>query len=135
MTTLKPGLNNPLRRCAADMTRRQLFSQSALGLGAAALASLLPRSTLDAAPVLERPGGLPDLPHHPPKAQRAIYLLMNGAPPHIDMFDYKPALEQFRGQEIPESVHRNQRVSTMTQGAKKLAFPAFTGFKQYGQSR
>jgi hypothetical protein len=50
------------------------------------------------------------------------------------MFDYKPALQEYRGQEIPESVHRNQRVSTMTQGAKKIAFPAFTGFKQYGQS-
>ena len=59
---------------------------------------------------------------------------MNGGPPHIDMFDYKPELEKYRGKEIPESVHRNQRVSTMTQGAAKLALPAFTGFKQHGES-
>jgi hypothetical protein len=60
--------------------------------------------------------------------------LMNGGPPHIDTFDYKPELEKYRGKEIPESVHRNQRVSTMTQGAAKLVLPPFTGFKQYGES-
>lgn len=116
------------------LTRRALFSNGALGLGAAALSSLLPFDAVADASAVPRFGGLPDVPHYAPKARRAVYLLMNGAPPHVDMFDYKPELEKRRGQEIPESVHKNQRVSTMTQGAKKLAFPAFTGFKQYGQS-
>jgi hypothetical protein len=110
------------------LTRRALFGYGAQGLGWCALASLLHRDAAAAVP------GLAGLPHHPPKAKRVIYLLMNGAPPHVDMFDYKPMLEKYRGEEIPESIHRNQRVSTMTQGAKKLALPAFTGFKQYGES-
>ncbi len=115
------------------MTRRALFSKSAGGIGVAALASLL-NGSMSARANESAVGGLRELPHHAPKAKNVIYLLMNGAPPHVDMFDYKPELEKWRGKEIPESVHKNQRVSTMTQGATKLALPAFTGFKQYGSS-
>ncbi len=115
---------NALRQ---SLTRRELFQRSAQGLGAAALAGLLQRETR-AAP------GLAGLPHHPPKAKRVIYLFMNGAPPHVDTFDYKPGMEAYRGQEIPESIHKGQRLSTMTQGAKKLVLPALPGFKQHGQS-
>ena len=116
---------------ANEMTRRTLFSKSSMGIGTAALATLLGN---DQSKTSATQLGLSDLPHHPPKARNVIYLLMNGGPPHIDMFDYKPELEKYRGKEIPESVHRNQRVSTMTQGAAKLALPAFTGFKQHGDS-
>lgn len=114
-----------------------------MGIGTAALATLLGNDQSKASEQSKANDqsktsatqlGLSDLPHHPPKARNVIYLLMNGGPPHIDMFDYKPELEKYRGKEIPESVHRNQRVSTMTQGAAKLALPAFTGFKQHGES-
>jgi len=114
-----------------------------MGIGTAALATLLGNDQSKASEQSKANDqsktsatqlGLSDLPHHPPKAKNVIYLLMNGGPPHIDMFDYKPELEKYRGKEIPESVHRNQRVSTMTQGAAKLALPAFTGFKQHGES-
>src|SRR6185436_19550277 len=114
---------------AAYLTRRQLFAKSATGLGAMALGSLLNPSLFAA-----RVGGLEGVPHFAPKAKRVIYLLQNGAPPHVDMFDWKPELEKWRGKEIPESVHKNKRVSTMTQGAKKVVLPAFTGFKQHGKS-
>ena len=128
---------------ANEMTRRTLFSKSSMGIGTAALATLLGNDQSKASEQSKANDqsktsatqlGLSDLPHHPPKAKNIIYLLMNGGPPHIDMFDYKPELEKYRGKEIPESVHRNQRVSTMTQGAAKLALPAFTGFKQHGES-
>ncbi len=128
---------------ANEMTRRTLFSKSSMGIGTAALATLLGNDQSKASEQSKANDqsktsatqlGLSDLPHHPPKARNVIYLLMNGGPPHIDMFDYKPELEKYRGKEIPESVHRNQRVSTMTQGAAKLALPAFTGFKQHGDS-
>ena len=122
---------------ANEMTRRTLFSKSSMGIGTAALATLLGNDQSKASEQSKTSAtqlGLSDLPHHPPKAKNVIYLLMNGGPPHIDMFDYKPELEKYRGKEIPESVHRNQRVSTMTQGAAKLALPAFTGFKQHGES-
>ncbi len=115
---------NSLRQ---TLTRRELFQRSAQGLGAAALSGLLQRETRGAP-------GLPGLPHHPAKAKRVIYLFMNGAPPHVDTFDYKPGMEAYRGQEIPESIHKGQRLSTMTQGAKKLVLPPLPGFKQHGQS-
>ena len=82
----------------------------------------------------KRFGGLPELPHFAPKAKRVIYLLQNGAPPHVDMFDYKPGLEKLRGQEIPDSVHKNQRLSTMTAGQKdKKVLPPFAPFRQHGR--
>src|SRR5579871_736500 len=97
---------------AACLTRRQFFGRNALGLGTAALAALLGRE-LPAADEKKQIGGLPGLPHFTPKAKHVIYLLQNGAPPHVDTFDYKPGMEKFRGQELPESVHKNQRLSTM----------------------
>ncbi len=117
---------NPLHDAAA-LTRRHFFSSSATGIGAAALAALLAKEGHAAA-------GLAGLPHHTAQAKRVIYLFMNGAPPHIDTFDYKPEMEQHRGEEIPESIHKGQRLSTMTQGQKKLVLPALPGFKQHGNS-
>ncbi|MGE0758555.1 MAG: DUF1501 domain-containing protein [Pirellulaceae bacterium] len=123
-----------LRDYARFVTRRTFLGDASAGLGAAALAAF----GLGAAPLSAmepRFGGLPALPHFAPRAKRVIYLLQNGAPPHLDTFDYKPQMERFRGQELPESVHRNQRLSTMTAGQKaKLVLPPFTGFRQYGES-
>lgn len=116
------NLNDP-----AALTRRHFFARSAQGIGTAALASLLSRDGLAA-------GGLSGLPHHTPRAKRVIYLFMNGAPPHIDTFDYKPEMEKHRGEEIPESIHKGQRLSTMTQGQKKLVLPALPKFRQHGNS-
>jgi hypothetical protein len=119
----------------AQMTRRALFGNCALGLGGAALASLLAGDAPAQAAAPQRFGGLSGLPHHVPRAKHVIYLLQNGGPPHLDTFDYKPQMEQFRGQDLPESVHKNQRLSTMTAGQKaKLVLPAFTGFRQHGNS-
>ncbi|MBI3877943.1 MAG: DUF1501 domain-containing protein [Verrucomicrobia bacterium] len=130
---------NPLHERQAFLTRRQFFGRSATGIGVAALASLLNEDLSGAEAkkkisALPRFGGLPDLPHFAPKAKRVVYLLQNGAPPHLDMFDYKPEMEKWRGKELPESVHKNQRLSTMTAGQKsKAVLPAFTGFKQHGR--
>ena len=122
-------MNSPSER-SAYLTRRQFFSRSATGLGVAALASLFERELGAVVPGGDggggpkRIGGLPGLPQFAPKAKRVIYLLQNGAPPHIDTFDYKPQMEAWRGKELPESIHKNQRLSTMTSGQKqKLVLP------------
>ncbi|MDB6153252.1 MAG: hypothetical protein JWL90_1705 [Chthoniobacteraceae bacterium] len=124
----------PQQERAAHLTRRQFFSKSAVGIGGVALASLLDRELLGATNTLPRIGGLEGLPHFAPKAKRVIYLLQNGAPPHLDTFDWKPGMEKMRGQEIPGSVVGSKRFSTMTQTQKKLVLPAVAGFKQYGAS-
>ena len=129
---------NPQAQRAAYLTRRQFFAKSAVGLGSAALASLLTNdgfAALTSGAGISRRGGLADLPHFAPKAKHVIYLLQNGGPPHLDIFDYKPGMEKFRGQEIPPSILGDKRFSTMTANVKqKLVLPPFTGFKQHGKS-
>ena len=51
-------------------------------------------------------GGLPGLPHFPPKARRAIYLHMNGGPSQMDLFDYKPKMGPMFDKDLPDSIRR-----------------------------
>lgn len=39
--------------------------------------------------------------HHAPKAQRVLQIFCPGAASHMDLWDYKPALEQHAGQPLP----------------------------------
>ena len=80
----------PLLQQMLVETRRQFFRRSALGLGSAALASLM-NSDVEATEV-NFGKGLHELPHFEPKAKRAIYLFMAGAPSQMDLFDYKPTM-------------------------------------------
>jgi hypothetical protein len=135
----KPDAHIPMAARAAHMTRRQLFGRSVAGIGTAALATLLAQDGFAAKTPAEAPGsvsvgGLAELPHFKPRAKHVIYLFQNGAPPHVDTFDWKPQMEKFRGQELPESILKGQRLSTMTSGqAKKLVLPSIAPFKQYGK--
>jgi hypothetical protein len=70
-------------------TRRQFFGRGAKGLGSLALLSLLAEN---AKAEKQAVGGLPGLPHFAPKAKRAIYLHMLGAPPQMETFDYASPL-------------------------------------------
>ena len=120
-----------------EMTRRALFGNASRGLGAAALASLIGSNakTAGAAPKSPSAGGLPGLPHFAAKAKRVIYLFQNGAPSHVDLFDYKPKLRQLHGQQIPDEVVGGKRFSTMT--GNQTARPVLgeiTHFAQHGQS-
>ena len=127
----------PREHDQCQLTRRVLFGRgAALGLGIPALASLLARDS-SAAPIGKPPssGPAPGPSHFPATAKRVIYLLQNGAPTHVDLFDYKPKLREMAGQEIPASVQGGQRLSTMTQGQKsKPLLPNITEFRQYGRS-
>ncbi len=118
-----------------NVTRRQLLQSTSLGLGAAMLSQLLARDSNAAeSEAGKRKGGLPTLPHFAPKAKRVIYLMQSGAPSHVDLFDHKPQLAKLRGQEIPQSVHQGQKLSTMTQGKKKPCLGAIAPMKQHGES-
>ena len=101
-------------------TRRQFFARGARGLGGLALASLAQGSTL---------------PHFAPKAKRAIYLHMVGAPPQLDLLDYKPQMEKMFDKDLPESIRQGQRLTTMTSGQSRFPIaPSVFKFQQYGQS-
>ena len=124
----------PLNHHLKQVTRRHFFGQSAGGLGAAALSSLLGREPAFARdqPVY---GGLPSLPHFAPRAKRAIYLFMAGAPSQIDLLDYKPELAGLFDQELPDSVRMGQRLTTMTSSQRRLPIaPSKYEFRQFGPS-
>src|SRR5436190_23770705 len=127
---------NPLLENQLLLTRRHFFGRSSGGIGLAALAALL-NNDLKAATVSvsEVAGGLPGVPNFAAKAKRVIYLFQNGAPTHVDLFDYKPGMEAWRGREIPASVRGNRRLSTMTSGqGSKPVLPPITRFARHGQS-
>src|SRR5260370_17488723 len=85
------------------VTRRQFFARSARGLGAMALASLLPR-TIFAGTEQKALGGLPSFPNFPAKAKRVIYLFQSGAPSQMELFDYKPLLNKLNAEQLPDHV-------------------------------
>ena len=91
---------DPRDDLAAAITRRHFFQQGGLGLGGAALASLAG----GALPAASTHGddGLPGVPHFAPKAKRAIWLFMAGAPSQIDTLDYKPKLHDLFDTELPK---------------------------------
>lgn len=114
-----------------EMSRRTFLQSSGLGLGAAALSSLLPQNLAAASP---NPGD--GLPNFPAKIKRVIYLLQSGAPSQLETFDYKPKLEQLWGQNLPESVRQGQRLTGMSAGQSSFPLAASVyKFAQYGKSR
>src|SRR6516165_3248376 len=116
-----------------ENTRRHFFSRAATGIGIAALGSLLAQDGLAAAET-SAAGGLPGLPHFPPKAKRVVFLHQSGGPSQMDLFDYKPSLDKLSGTELPGSVRMGQRITGMTSG--QSAFPVARSifrFQQHGQ--
>jgi hypothetical protein len=127
---------HPISEHQLQINRRQFFGRSAVGIGTAALASLLSKDLLGAEVSSARSSGtgLPGFPNFAPRAKRVIYIMQSGGPPHVDMFDYKPGLAKYAGQELPKSVQMGQRLSTMTQGQKQLVLPSITPFSQHGKN-
>ncbi len=124
---------HPFLEHQLNLTRRQFFGRTGLGLGTAALATLL-HGDKAAADGPANIGGLRGLPHFAPKARRVIYLMQGGAPSHVDLFDYKPGLAARRGQLLPPSVQMGQRLTTMTQNQRQLILPGIAPFRRHGTS-
>src|SRR5437870_3187681 len=121
--------------CRLAMTRRHFFGLSSTGIGGAALASLLNPGLFAAGETDPKTGGLAGLPHFAPKAKRVIFLHQSGGPAQMDLFDYKPKLSEFRGQDLPASIRMGQRITGMTSGQSTLPVaPSVFKFKQYGRS-
>jgi len=129
---------DPLHQHFLNQNRRHFLQKMGLGIGGLALGSLLDPLGFGKSPsaaYLLQTGPVP-LPHFAPKAKRIIYLFQSGGPSQLDLFDYKPTLNKMRGQDLPESIRRGQRLTGMTSGQE--SFP-LTGsvyeFKQHGESR
>ena len=109
---------NPLQDYKTFETRRQFFRKSSAGLGGAALASLLGQDSLMSAVSSADPTKRF---HHTPKAKRAIYLFMSGAPSQIDLWDPKPKMQEYYDKDLPDDIRNGQRLTTMT--SKQARFP------------
>jgi len=134
-------MNKIIKERSFILNRRNFLSQSSIGIGTAALSSLLGMNFFDASSsniTNQNKNGvngiIKDL-HFAPKAKRVIYLFQSGGPSQFELFDYKPLLNERRGEDLPESIRNGQRLTGMTSGQDN--FP-LTGsifpFEQYGQS-
>jgi uncharacterized protein (DUF1501 family) len=125
---------NPIHDYITSETRRAVLRSGAMGVGAAALNSLISGDAA-AGSQASATTGLPGLPHFAPKAKRVIYLCQSGAPSQLDLFDWKPQLQNLRGTELPDSVRDGQRFTGMTkdQASFPLA-PTVFDFQQRGNS-
>jgi hypothetical protein len=120
---------NPSLDYAAWMTRRHFLRNSSLSLGAIALADLLPARAATA-PSPSDPLA-PRQTHFAGKAKNVIFLHLSGAPPHLDMMDYKPELVKRNDQPCPESLLKGKRFA-FTSGVPKLLGTPHS-FRQYGK--
>lgn len=93
-------------------SRRDFLANSTLGLGAAALHSLMPEATAAQ--------NLQSIRQVAPKAKRVIYLFQSGGPSHLDLYDYKPHLKDRMGEDLPDSVRGGQRLTGFTKNQKSL---------------
>ncbi|MFM7606325.1 MAG: DUF1501 domain-containing protein, partial [Prosthecobacter sp.] len=121
---------NPILHDQLKLTTRRTFLGNAgqFSLGAIALHAL--QQGAAAMPQAVNPM-LPRKSHHAAKAKRVIYLHMSGAPPHLDIFDYKPELVKRSGENCPDSILKGRRFA-FTSGVPKLMGTPRT-FAQYGK--
>ena len=134
---------DPIREQIELMTRRHFFGRTGLGPGDGRPGDACwPRTRRsETTPTGGRPraptptGGLPGLPHFPPKAKRAIYLFMNGGPSQMDLFDYKPKMDAMFDKDLPDSIRKGQRLTTMTSGQARFPIaPSKYKFARHGKS-
>tara|TARA_R110002095_G_scaffold152203_6_gene131822 strand:- start:4528 stop:5976 length:1449 start_codon:yes stop_codon:yes gene_type:complete len=118
------------------LNRRTFLTNSGVGLGAAALSSLLAgekNAAAQSASTQSIVGGLPGLPHFAPKAKRVIFLCMAGGPTHLETFDYKPKLAEMDGKPFPESYTKGQPIAQL-QGKELKCQGPLTKFRKYGRN-
>jgi len=125
-------------RFPCGLTRREFVWEMGGGFAGTALAALLTqdgfRTPARGDESAEGRAALNPLasrqPHFPVKAKSVIFLMMNGAPSQVDTFDYKPVLEKFAGQPLPEGK------KFINSGGRKIGFltPSFRPFRPGGQS-
>jgi hypothetical protein len=116
-----------------QFNRRHFLTKSTLGLGAMALGSLLGN------PVFGQSATIPSVDkgfqHVFPKAKRIVYLFMSGGPSQLDLFDHKPQLKKWHGEDLPGSIRKGQRLTGMSAGQSALPLASsIFDFQQYGQS-
>lgn len=106
-------------------TRRDFLSHAAFGVaGIAAVDLMLRDGTVSAEPSSK--SGL----HHPATAKHVIHIFLGGGLSQVDSFDYKPELEKYHDQELPQEFGTADPFMGKAGRLHKSHFP----FKQRGKS-
>lgn len=116
-----------------EMTRRHFFANAGFGIGAAGLAGLLNDGRLQAAPSESRELNplAPQEGHFPARAKHVIFMFMAGGPSHLELFDYKPKLQELNGQVIPQSYVEGKQFAFIKKDAQLLGTKR--KFAKYGE--
>jgi hypothetical protein len=133
---------NPFDEYVRSETRRHFFARGSHAVGWAALASLMGGAkafaggadTTGSSLSTKTPHtGIPT--HFAPKAKHVIYLHMVGGPSQMDLYDYKPQMNDWYDKDLPDSIRNGQRLTTMTSGQKRFPIaPSMYKFAQHGDS-
>ena len=138
--TIPPAPRSPLDELGLALTRRRFFERGSHLLGGAALATLLGEAAVPGAPALANASSAGAVsggfgPHFAPRARHVIYLHMVGGPPQMDLYDYKPVMNDWYDKDLPESVRNGQRLTTMTSGQSRFPIaPSKYAFSRHGES-
>ena len=121
-----------------NLTRRDFLSTAASGLGGIALASLLGSCGKGGSGIVGGPASSTILsglgtPHFAPRAKRCIFIYMAGAPSQLDLFSYKPKLNELDGEPLPEELLKDMRFAFIEKDSVRL-YGTKAKFKQHGQS-
>ena len=109
-----------------SMNRRSMLARSAAGFAQVGLAAMAGQGALQAGAASMNT--IDRLPHFAASAKRVIFLFMWGGPSHVDLFDYKPRLNDFAGKAVtPEAFGGRQ-----PPGGTILGSPF--KYQQHGQS-
>ena len=118
-----------------ECSRRELLQRSGLGIGSAALATLL----ADDLGFADQPPSRDSVhrmaaraTHFPARAKNVIFLHMVGAPSQLDLFEDKPVLRENDDKPCPDHLLEGQRFAFL-RGHPKLMGSRFT-FSRHGES-
>ena len=117
-------------------TRRRFLGWGMGGLGAFFLNSAAAKAAESAPLDFRRDPSTPLSvlpPQFPARAKRVIYLHMGGGPSPLELFDHKPQLARFHGQDCPQSFLKGKRFAFIT-GVPKMLGPQFPFHRKIGRA-
>ena len=113
-------------------SRRTFIYNSVLGLGGMAMASMGLKA--DNKSKMLNPSKPQVAPHHPPKIKSIIFVHLAGAPPQLDMFDYKPELAKVDGKPCPQEFLKGKQFAFIPKGSQPYMLGPQYDFKRHGKS-
>jgi Protein of unknown function (DUF1501) len=124
----------PYANFVQNITRRHFFKSGTHLLGGAAIASLLGEQ-VRAEGTPTGAGAVMPRTHFAAKAKHVIYLHMVGGPGQMDLYDFKPKMNDWYDKDLPDSIRQGQRLTTMTSGQARFPIaPSMFKFAQHGKS-